>query len=407
MRLPPCLANPYPRCMKTSSPSLAMAALALCMLLPSLATSIANVALPSLAAAFDAPYAEIQWVVLAYLIANTASVAGAGRLGDLWGRRRLLASGIALFTAASVLCALSKTGWALYFARAAQGIGAAAMMALSLAFVADTVPRERTGRAMGLLGTTSAIGTALGPSIGGVLIASFGWPAIFLLNVPLGIVAWVLVRTRLPADAPRLPASDAGSPASLVVQATLSAYSRLGDRTLRGSLAMSGLVSMVMMATLVIGPFHLAGGLGLPMAAVGIVMSTGPVVAALAGVPAGRMVDRLGARRMALAGLLGMAAATAALAVVPSSWGVAGYALPLMVLTAHYALFQAANNTAVMSGVAQERRGAVSGVLNLSRNLGLIAGASAMGALYAAAGAGPAFAAATVVVLAAVAISRV
>ncbi len=122
-------------------------------------------------------------------------------LGDL-GRpppAKLLA-GIALFTAASVLCGVASTLGLLIAARAAQGLGAAVMMALVMALVGDAVPKARTGRAMGLLGTMSALGTMLGPSLGGVLIAGFGWPAMFLVNVPLGVAAFLLVRCGLPAD---------------------------------------------------------------------------------------------------------------------------------------------------------------------------------------------------------------
>jgi MFS family permease len=110
-------------------------------------------------------------------------------------------------------------------------------------------------------------------------------------------------------------------------------------------------------------------------------MSLGPLVAALTGVPAGRIVDRFGARRMTVAGLVAMAAGSCALAA--TAFGVPGYAAPLVVMTAGYALFQAANNTAVMADVSPDRRGVISGVLNLSRNLGLITGASVMGAVFA------------------------
>jgi MFS family permease len=90
--------------------------------------------------------------------------------------------------------------WLLIAARAAQGLGAAIMMALTIAFVGETVPKAKTGSAMGLLGTMSAIGTALGPSLGGILIAGFGWQAIFLVNVPLGILTFVLAYRHLPVD---------------------------------------------------------------------------------------------------------------------------------------------------------------------------------------------------------------
>jgi MFS family permease len=151
---------------------------------------------------------------------------------------------------------------------------------------------------------------------------------------------------------------------------------------LSAGFAMGALVTTVVMATLVVGPFYLSGALGLDAARVGLVMSSGPVVAALTGVPAGRIVDRFGAHRMTVAGLVGMAAGSSILPAVPTGFGVAGYVAPLVVITAGYALFQAANNTAVMTDAGPGRRGVVSGMLNLSRNLGLITGASVMGAVF-------------------------
>src|SRR5262249_2160142 len=151
---------------------------------------------------FAAPFPAVQWVVLAYLLATTTLIVSVGRLGDLVGRRRLLLTGILLFTTASVLCGLAPTLWLLIAARAAQGLGGAIRLALSLALVGATVPKERTGSAMGLLGTMSAIGTALGPSLGGVLISGFGWRAIFLLQVPLGVAAFLLSQRFLPVDRP-------------------------------------------------------------------------------------------------------------------------------------------------------------------------------------------------------------
>jgi len=146
---------------------------------------------------------------------------------------------------------------------------------------------------------------------------------------------------------------------------------------------MSALVATVMMTTLVVGPFYLARALGLDATLVGITLSAGPAVAALSGVPAGRVVDRFGAQGMTAAGLVAMAAGALLLAAMPSSYGVPAYVGAIVVLTAGYALFQAANNTAVMTGVSADRHGVVSGLLNLSRSLGLITGASAMGAVFA------------------------
>ena len=192
---------------KTPSDRWALASLSLAILLSSLGTSIANVALPTLAQAFDASFQQVQWIVLAYLLAITTLIVSVGRLGDLVGRRRLLLAGLLLFTVASVLCGVAPTLWLLIAARAVQGLGAAVMMALAMALVGETVPKAKTGRAMGLLGTMSAVGTALGPTLGGVLISGFGWRAIFLVTVPLGILTFLLAYRCLPAGSAR-PKSD-------------------------------------------------------------------------------------------------------------------------------------------------------------------------------------------------------
>ncbi|WP_439679148.1 MFS transporter [Embleya sp. MST-111070] len=406
----------------------ALAGLCLSMLLSSLGTSVANVALPTLADTFSASFARVQWIVLAYLLAITTVIVGAGRLGDLIGRRRLLLVGIGVFTGGSVLCGLAPTLETLIAARAAQGLGAAVMMALTMAFVGETVPKERTGSAMGVLGTMSAIGTALGPSLGGALIAGPGWRVIFLVNVPLGILALLLAHRHLPSDR-REPGTDRprfDHVGTLLLAGTLGVYAlamtvgrggfgalnaallvaaglgvvlfvrtearatkpliRLAmfrESALSASLATSALVSTVMMATLVVGPFYLARAMGLGDALVGLVMSVGPVVAALTGIPAGRIADRFGARRMTVVGLIAISVGAFALALTSGHLGPAGYLVPIVVTTAGYAVFQTANNTAVMADVRPDRRGVVSGMLNLSRNLGLITGTSVMGAVFA------------------------
>jgi len=340
----------------------------------------------------------------------------------------LLLAGLFLFTAASVLCGVAPTLWLLITARAAQGLGAAVMMALTVALVGETVPKEKTGSAMGLLGTMSAIGTTLGPSLGGVLIAGPGWRFIFLVNVPLGILNVLLAHRYLPVDR-REPKTDwAGfdTVGTLLIALTLGAYAlamtmgrgRFGplnmalllvtasgaglfvfaetratsplvrltmfrDPVLSASLAMSTLVSTVVMATLVVGPFYLSRALGLDAAVVGIVMSAGPLVAALTGVPGGRIVDRFGAPAMTMVGLIVTSAGCITLSMIRSTLGISGYVAPIVVVTAGYALFQAANNTTLMTDIRPDQRGVISGMLNLSRNLGLITGASAMGAVFA------------------------
>jgi len=152
---------------------------------------------------------------------------------------------------------------------------------------------------------------------------------------------------------------------------------------LSASLTMSTLVSTVMMATLVVGPFYLSRAIGLHAAVVGLVLSVGPLGAALTGVPAGRVVDRVGPPRMTIVGLCGIAAGSLTHSMMPARLGIAGYLAPIVIITASYGLFQAANNTAIMTDLSPDQRGVVSGMLSLSRNLGLITGASVLGAVFA------------------------
>jgi MFS family permease len=348
---------------------LPLAGPALALLTSSLAGGIVTVALPVLERAFDAPFGRVQAVLVAYLASITLLVAVAGTLADRLGRRRLMLAGLAVFSMASALCALAPTLPLLIAARALQGLGAALMMALATALVADTVPAERRGHAMGWLGSASAVGTALGPALGGALTGAFGWRSIFAVLVPFGLAAAWLVTWQLPADRPR--PTGASQPSGAWHRTVVPLWR---------SLATNLLVSMTMMGTLLVGPFYLGGALGLSAAEVGLAMSAGPVSSALGGLPAGRLVDRIGPHRAVLIGVLSLACGALGLAVQP---GVAGYLVALVAMTQGYALFQAANNTAVMAAAGAAHRGTAAGWLGLSRQAGLLVGAGALGAVFA------------------------
>lgn len=402
--------------------------LALSVLVASLGTSAANVALPTIAADLGGTVAATQWVAVAYLLAMTATSLTVGYLGDLLGRRRMLLIGIAIFSVAALLGALSPTLGTLIAARAVQGVGAAVMMALPLARARDLVPAERLGSVMGLLGTTAAVGTASGPALGGVLITVAGWPAIFAIMAPLGALAALLTwRTHdsAPAHAGRRRFDIAGvllltgavalytlgvtnpgageqwPTAPILVGAAMLLLlfvlrerraanpvlplALLRTRAISIGAALNLIVGTVMMSTLVVGPFFLAGALDLSPAAIGATMAAGPVAAICTGVLAGRAVDRFGTRRMTTTGLSAMIAGSLALALLPAWWGLPGYITGTVLLAPGYQLFLAANTTGVLAATPADRRGVTSGLLGLSRNLGLVTGASLLPALFAAA----------------------
>ena len=415
---------------RQGSANAVLLSLSLAVLLSSLGTSIANVALPTLAEMFAASFQQVQWVVIAYLLAATALTVSVGRLGDMFGGRRLLLGGIALFTIASLCSATAPSLGLLIAARAVQGIGAAIMLTVALALVSAAIPAGKAGRAIGLLGAMSAVGTALGPSLGGALVEALGWRSIFLASAGGGAIALVLAQTHLPVDPARSPRGVMRFDAAgmLLLTAALIGYalamtigrgsfgianigllsaavalaalflsvearaaspllrlSMFRDRRLTLNLASTLGVAAVIMATLVVGPFYLARGLHLSPLAVGLVMSVGPAVVALSSVPAGRMADGAEAQRMIGGGLACMTLGCVAFAAAGARFGLAGYVAPLALTTFGYSLFQTANNKLLMERARPDEKGLVSGMLSLARNLGLVTGATVMAAVFASA----------------------
>ena len=162
------------------------------MLLASLGTSIVNIALPTLAEVFLLPFNQIQAIVIGYLVSLTLSVVIAGRLGDRYGCKSMLIVGLIIFSLASLLCSVAPNLWILVASRSFQGIGAAFLMTLAMALTRHTVSKSQLGRAMGMLGTISALGTALGPVLGGFLLVVSGWQGIFGLQFILAGIAIIL-----------------------------------------------------------------------------------------------------------------------------------------------------------------------------------------------------------------------
>ena len=175
-----------------ASPGLVLAA---CILASSLAFvdgSVLNVALPAIGHSFDAGTAEVQWVINAFLLPLSALLLVGGAAGDLYGRRRLLIGGIALFSLASLVCAAAPTLEVFLAGRALQGLGAAMLLPNSLAILSATFSGERRCKAVGTWAAAGAIAGAVAPLIGGWLVDAVGWPAIFLINIPIALAAIAL-----------------------------------------------------------------------------------------------------------------------------------------------------------------------------------------------------------------------
>jgi len=164
-------------------------------------TTIVSVANPAIKAALDPSTSNLDnvvWVTSAYLLAYAVPLLVTGRLGDRFGPKNIYLIGLAVFTLASLACGLSGSLEMLIFARAAQGLGAALMTPQTMAVITRTFPAERRGAAMGLWGATAGVATLVGPLAGGLLVDGFGWEWIFFVNIPVGIIAFVLAVRLVP-----------------------------------------------------------------------------------------------------------------------------------------------------------------------------------------------------------------
>lgn len=399
-----------------------LAALALPIFLSSLSTSIANIALPVLTIAFETSFFKVQWVVVAYLVSLTSATIITGSIGDRLNRRAVLIGATLLFIGSSILCALSPTiNWLITF-RLFQGIAAAAMINTTMALIAGLNTKHGNGVAMGWIGSLSAIGTATGPTLGGFLIGLWGWQSIFLINIPVALIALGLIIRFIEPQSinhhQKKPIDKLGisvltlaiityafsmtywSQYSVVLLlVSLSCFvffilierhiafpiisiSLLKQPSLFVGAILSLLVSSVMMTTLIVGPFYLLHKLALSPWHVGLVLSFGPVIAASFGIPAGKLVDKFGANTLVSFALLLMLSGFTLFFIFTHHLTVWVYMIIIAIITTGYAIFQTANNTSILFSVESNEKGLLAGIINLSRNIGLINGATLMGSLF-------------------------
>jgi MFS family permease len=393
------------------------AGLALLVLVASMNTSLVNVTLPAISDSLDAGLSTVQWVLVSYLLAVTIAIFPAGRLGDLHGRARLLWAGTGLFAVGSIACALAPDVHWLVGARVLQGIGAGTVLTLALALGGVVAPKGLAA-AMGLFGTMSAVGTAVGPALGGALLEFLSWRAAFWVNLPLLAAAVTLFARQLPAGhnaqiqrfdwaggallamtlVPYVIAlTGKGTAGWLAVAMVSLALLYRVEKTSRhplvplelmrnpsfvSNLATSGIVAAVLMATLVVGPFFLGEHLALTAGQVGLAMSVGPLAAAVTSTAIARFIPAFGTRALTILGLVAMFNACLSLLALPAARSLPGYIASTILMTVGYAVFQTANNTALMRAATPATRGGASGLLNLARNLGLVTGAALFGLLY-------------------------
>ncbi|MEJ1932201.1 DHA2 family efflux MFS transporter permease subunit [Nostoc sp. NIES-2111] len=388
---------------------------------------IINVALPSIVKAFNTTFPTAQWAVLAYSLVSSGLVLGATRLGDMWGKKSLYQTGLAVFTFSSFLCGLAPSIELLIGFRGLQGLGAVFISGLGLAIVTEVFPAAERGRAVGIIGSVVSLGIAFGPSVGGLILSLFGWHTIFLINVPLGIIASILVARVVPPSVRAegkqkfdpfgavlalltlgsfglgmtFGQSQGFNSATSLVLLSIAAISFLTfvvvesilefplvELKLFRNLQMSmGLLSgwlafIVITGALLVTPFFLERVKEYPTAKAGLLLAVSPVLSGLIAPVAGILSDRFGARRISIMGLGLMIGGCLAISTFDAQITEFGYISRYFIYGLGLGLFQAPNNTTVLASAPRERLGIASGLLSLSRTSGGTVGVPLMGAVF-------------------------
>lgn len=381
-------------------------------------SSLANVALPTIAREFAIEPAQSIWVVNAYQLVIVMALLPLASLGDTIGYRRVYLFGLGLFTLASLACSFSGSLLQLTLARIVQGIGAAGIMSVNLALIRLIVPERLLGRAIGWNAMFVATTSTVGPTIASALLSIGPWPNLFLVNLPFGIVM-LLVSSRVLPDSPRshrvfdIPSAVLNA---LTFGLLILAIDGIGHGTaplLIAALAVFGLVAgitfvrrqlhlpapllpidllrhriialsvgtsvasfMAQMLAFTSLPFHFQHAHGFSVVETGLLLTAWPACVAIAAPIAGRLADRIPAGFLGGIGLVLLAIGLFLLTVLPVQPSMPEVIWRMALCGIGFGLFQTPNNRAMVGSVPIERSGAASGMLGTARLTGQTTGAA-------------------------------
>ncbi|MFF2133388.1 DHA2 family efflux MFS transporter permease subunit [Streptomyces olivochromogenes] len=389
--------------------------------------TIVNIAIPDMMSGLGGSLDQMLWVVSGYALALSVLIITASRLGDLRGPRTLFAAGLAVFTLASIACGLAPTATALIAARVVQGLGAALLTPQTMTVIVAVFPAERRGTAMGIWGMVAGLATLSGPTLGGVLVSAVGWRWIFLVNVPVGVAAFVLTFLVVPDIRPSrthrfdltgvllsaaalfclafglqegekyqwgpgiwLLLGVAGALGAGFVRhqqrrqdrEPLVPFALFKDRNFTAMTALVGLVSVAMLGLVLPFNLYLQSVLHLSAVKAGLVLAPSSLVSMTVGPFAGRLADRIGGKYVLLTGLVCYAAGILAITLIAAPGSVWYAFVPATLVTGlGVGCIIAPMSTEAMRHIPPQLAGAASGVNNTVRQIGSVVGAAAAGAL--------------------------
>jgi EmrB/QacA subfamily drug resistance transporter len=389
--------------------------------------SVVNTILPVLRDFFKSNVASIEWAVVIYLLVVSSLLLTFGRLGDLRGHKGMYAGGFLIFVGASAVCGLASTVTVLVAARTVQAIGAAMLFANSPAILTRSFPPQQRGQALGLQAMMTYLGLTVGPSLGGWLTQSVSWRAVFYINVPVGLLAFILSLVFIPADKPALAQTEhfdwpgavlfaAGlgalllglnqgdawgwtSPAVLACGAAalilLGSFLRVEMRTpspmldlslfkvrvFSASTASAVLNYVCLYCVIFLMPFYLLQGRGLNPAQAGLLLTAQPIIMAIVAPISGSFSDRIGSRLLATVGMVVMAGGLFLLSSLKPDSANSAILVGLAVTGLGTGIFISPNTSALMGSAPRQRQGIASGILATARNVGMVLGVGLAGAI--------------------------
>ncbi|MFG3423008.1 MFS transporter [Micromonospora sp. NPDC049460] len=411
------------------NPWVSLVVLALGFFLTMLDVSIVNIAIPDIRADFGASLPTVLWSVNAYVLVVAVLLITAGRLGDLFGPRRLFVVGIAVFTVFSLLCGLAQSPGQLIAARAVQGLGAALLLPQTMAMIVSLFPPTRRGLAMGIWGAVGGVAAVAGPSVGGLLVTTLDWRWIFLVNVPIGVAAVVLALVAVPdlrfdrrhrLDVGGIVLASAAlfclafplmegerfdwAPWTLVMIAAavvlglafvwhergrqdrepLVPFVLLGIRSYSTMVVVAAAVSFGIIGFMLLMTLFFQSVLGFSALAAGLALAPPALISTLLAPFAGKITDRLDGRVVLLGGLLFTVAGmgwAAGVMRLDAAW--LTFLGPMVVIGLGNGLLIAPMAAVAMREVQPALAGAASGLLNTVRQLGPVAAVTLVGLLLA------------------------
>ncbi|MBS4804396.1 MAG: MFS transporter [Clostridium sp.] len=381
-------------------------------------SSIVNVALPTMAKELGTTMAGIEWVVTSYLITICALILLFGRFGDVIGKSRVFRFGIAVFTIGSLLCGLSNTLVMLIISRIIQAIGAAAAMATNQGIITETFPPSERGRALGLTGTAVALGTMVGPTLGGLIVSVAPWEFIFLINIPIGIIVYIAViktlsfrkaEDKVPFDIKGTIlfmlaivllfcsinfGQSIGFTNPIIVGALILSvlfliiFIKVEDKIKAPMLDISifknklfslsifcGFTSFISIGAInIILPFYLQDVLKLGPSVAGLMMTVSPIVLAVVAPVSGYLSDKIGSEKISALGLIIMTLGIFSLMLFKESIPLVIVGILIGSVSLGSGIFQSPNNSLIMSTVDKSKLGVAGSINGLIRNLGMTTG---------------------------------